>query len=91
MKAAIFSHDYKPDVHKISNLNLLLEVPDLPASIRGDARKLQDIIGINVLDTRYPKYRNTVIPHERFDRKSAQRSLDLAKQIMDAVTDAYFS
>ena len=88
MKAAIFEKDFK--LAKIDDLNeLLIGLTDLPANVCSDVKELQVIIG-SISDTRYPKFRDPIIPHERFNCDNAKKALQLAKRILDGVTKAYW-
>ena len=58
-------------------------------AIRDDVNELQNLIQ-NDDNPRYPKFRNTAIPHDRFNRDDAIKATELAKRIFDTILQRFF-
>lgn len=91
MKAAIFQKDYKTELKQKTNLTVLLRHLSNPAqtSLQDDVAELQDLIQ-NDDNPRYPKFRDPTIPHDRFNREHGKKATEIAKRILDNISETYF-
>ena len=91
LKAAIFQKDYKTELKQQRDLRVLLRHLSNSAkmAIRDDVNELQNLIQ-NDDNPRYPKFRNTAIPHDRFNRDDAIKATELAKRILDTILQRFF-
>ena len=91
MKAAIFQKDYKTELKQRRDLTVLLRRLSNPAkmALQDDVNELQNLIQ-NDDNPRYPKFRNTAIPHDRFNRDDAIKATELAKRILDTILQRFF-